>query len=120
MTLIRRNESRDIFIRLGAVFGFSAVNSFAPHFKARRLHILAHNFDNFRFGRAELIFDCVKCRAVFPSHSDNSINFSFRHNYLFRGFGNSIRKPCLNRKPTFLTVSKFFKGLSATVIKLAS
>ena len=73
--LIWRNESVHTFYSFGAVFGFSAVNTLAPHFETRRFHIRPHNCDNFGFGNAELIFDSVKSRTVFPRHSDYSIGF---------------------------------------------
>jgi hypothetical protein len=59
------------------MLGFSAVNARPPHFKTRPFHFRPHNFDNFRFGNAELVFDSVKSRAVFPRHSDYSVNLRF-------------------------------------------
>lgn len=81
MALIRRNESVHIFFSFGAMFRFSAVNALAPHSEARRFHIRPHYFDDFRLGNPELIFDCVKSRPVFPRHSDDSVDFSFGHNF---------------------------------------
>ena len=78
MPLIGRNETRNFFTCQGAVFRFSARNSPSPHSKTARFHIGSHYFNRLRLGNAELVFDYVERRAVFPSHPDNSVDFRFR------------------------------------------
>ena len=60
------------------MLGLAAMNTLSPHLKAGEFHILTHDLNDFGFVDAKLSFDNVKSCTVFPSHSNNPVNFCFR------------------------------------------
>ncbi len=77
------------------MLALTTVNTLSPHLEAGEFHMLTHNFYYFRSVDAKLSFDHIKSCPVFPSHSDNAVDFGLCK-FLIHHFS-SIKQPCLNR-----------------------
>ena len=73
MALVIGTKPRHIHGAQHAVFGTAPCNALAPHFKARSLHVFAHQSDDVRFAQAELDRNGIERRAVFPGHLDHAV-----------------------------------------------
>tara|TARA_B100000745_G_scaffold141290_1_gene92303 strand:- start:46576 stop:46866 length:291 start_codon:yes stop_codon:yes gene_type:complete len=59
------------------VFGFSASDTFTPHFETTGFHAGAHQLNGLRFIQTKLKFDGFKWRSIFPGHFYDAGNIFF-------------------------------------------
>ena len=75
------------------MLGLAAADALAPHAKARRLHLPAHDRDDLRLGQTGLDFNGVKADIIQPRHFDDFANVGVGHaSPLLRG-GSLCRAP---------------------------
>lgn len=91
-----RSSANRRFPEAFSMFGDATSHPFAPHSKARGLHLLAHQDNDCGFGAAGLFLDFFEGASVVPSHADDLIAFQFGHCRDTFGLtkGDGVRKGC--------------------------
>ena len=78
-TLALRTEpsNRCVFACMGEfsfVLGDPSVRTLTPHLERAIAHRLSHQLDDLSWRKSELLTNCIKARAILPSHHDDPVN----------------------------------------------
>ncbi len=65
------------------VLGDSSVRTLTPHLERAIAHRLSHQLDDLSWRKSELLTNCIKARAILPSHHDDPVNVGRSKTFTF-------------------------------------